>query len=104
MTDVERAMMDRDGLALESLAPSGGVEIAGEHWIGMTEGDEIAAGTSIRVIGVYAGGIVKVARSDDEAAILAMRTAPVARRQLAQPRGGDQLCRGYGRASARGEE
>ena len=76
MTAVERAMIDRDGLALDSLAPSGGVEIAGEHWIGMTEGDEIAAGTSIRVIGVYAGGIVKVARSDDEAAILAMRTAP----------------------------
>ena len=76
MTDTERSMIDRDGFALEALSPSGDVEIDGRRWIGMTEGDNIAPGTEVRVVGIYAGGVVKVARSDDEAAILAMRTAP----------------------------
>ncbi len=76
MTAGERAVIDRTGLALGPLNPSGEVEIEGERWLGMTEGSDIEAGAAVRVIGVYAGGVVKVARAEDERAILAVRAAP----------------------------
>ena len=76
MAESERQVLDREGAALEALRPSGAVEIDGERWIGMTEGEDISAGAAVRVVGIYAGGVVKVVRADDDAAILAMRTAP----------------------------
>ena len=76
MAESERSVLDREGAALETLRPSGAVEIDGERWIGMTEGEDISAGAAVRVVGIYAGGVVKVVRADDNAAILAMRTAP----------------------------
>ena len=76
MAESERSVLDREGAALETLRPSGAVEIDGERWIGMTEGEDIDEGAAVRVVGIYAGGVVKVVRADDEAAILAMRTAP----------------------------
>ena len=76
MAESERQVLDREGAALETLRPSGAVEIDGERWIGMTEGEDISAGAAVRVVGIYAGGVVKVVRADDDAAILAMRTAP----------------------------
>ena len=76
MAESERRVLDREGAALEALRPSGAVEIDGERWIGMTEGEDISAGAAVRVVGIYAGGVVKVVRADDDAAILAMRTAP----------------------------
>ncbi len=76
MAESERRVLDREGEALEPLRPSGAVEIDGERWIGMTEGEDIDAGAAVRVVGIYAGGVVKVVRADDDAAILAMRTAP----------------------------
>ncbi len=76
MAESERRVLDREGAALEPLRPSGAVEIDGERWIGMTEGEDISAGAAVRVVGIYAGGVVKVVRADDDTAILAMRTAP----------------------------
>ena len=76
MAESERRVLDREGAALETLRPSGAVEIDGERWIGMTEGEDISVGAAVRVVGIYAGGVVKVVRADDDAAILAMRTAP----------------------------
>ena len=76
MAESERRVLDREGAALETLRPSGAVEIDGERWIGMTEGEDINAGAAVRVVGIYAGGVVKVVRADDDTAILAMRTAP----------------------------
>ena len=76
MTAAEQRVVGREGAAIERLAPSGEVEIEGERWVGMTEGEDIAAGAAVRVTGLYAGGVVKVAHAADETAILAMRTAP----------------------------
>ncbi len=76
MGEAERRLLDREGAALETLSPSGAVEIEGERLVGMTEGEDIASGAAVRVTGIYAGGVVKVVRADDDAAILAMRTAP----------------------------
>ena len=76
MTTDERRVLYQEGAAVERLSPTGAVEINEARWIGMTEGEDIGAGEPVRVVGIYAGGVVKVARADDDSALPAMHTAP----------------------------
>ena len=67
--EAERLLLGRSGTALEALAPSGRVEVAGEARTAMIEGlDDLAPGAAVTVVGVYAGDILKVAPAGSPAA------------------------------------
>ena len=56
----ERRLIAQSGTVVDILNPSGEILIDDEQFTAMTEGDDIGAGGSVVVTGVYAGGVLKV--------------------------------------------
>ena len=70
----ERRMIAQTGTVVDILNPSGEVQIDGEPFTAMTEGEDIAEGESVVVTGVYAGGVLKVVPPQDAVIMLGRRT------------------------------
>ncbi len=56
----ERRLIAQQATVVDILNPSGEIVIDGEQFTAMTEGEDIAEGSSVVVTGVYAGGVLKV--------------------------------------------
>ena len=70
----ERRLIAQSGTVVDILNPSGEVDVDGERFPAMTEGQDIGAGTSVIVTGVYAGGVLKVVEPADAPSTLARRS------------------------------
>ena len=66
----EAGLVGQRGVALSTLEPSGTVVVGDEQWTATTDrGDEVREGSEVEVVGVYAGGLLKVSsRSSKPAA------------------------------------
>ena len=70
----ERRLLAQQGMVVDILNPNGEVDVAGERFPAMTEGEDIAQGTSVIVTGVYAGGVLKVVEPHDAPSELTRRS------------------------------
>ena len=61
----ERRLIAQSGTVVDILDPSGEILIDDQQFTAMTEGDDIGAGSSVIVTGVYAGGVLKVVEPED---------------------------------------
>ncbi len=70
----ERRLIAQSGTVVDILNPSGEILVGGEQFTAMTEGEDIGAGESIVVTGVYAGGVLKVVEPGQASAELTSRS------------------------------
>ena len=69
----ERRLIAQRGTVVDILNPSGAIVVAGERYIATTAGRDIAAGSTVVVTGVYAGGVLTVVEPSDASAELRRR-------------------------------
>ena len=70
----ERRLIAQSGTVVDILNPSGEILVGGEQFTAMTEGEDIGAGESVVVTGVYAGGVLKVVEPRQAPSELASRS------------------------------
>lgn len=70
----ERRLIAQSGTVVDILNPSGEILVGDEQFTAMTEGEDIGAGESVVVTGVYAGGVLKVVEPGQASAELTSRS------------------------------
>jgi len=70
----ERRLIAQSGTVVDILNPSGEILVGDEQFTAMTEGEDIGAGKSIVVTGVYAGGVLKVVEPGEAPSELTSRS------------------------------